>query len=384
MREQGVQCNNAIDTGRLTELFCRLVSIDSESFHEKRMAEEIRAGLAGFGITAVMDRSGETTGSDAGNLFASVPGCGPDKDLPPLLFLAHMDTVTPGRNKRAVVHEDGTITSDGTTVLGADDLTAVSAILEAVSSILREGCPHRPLELLFTTAEEAYTRGASAFDFSTCRAQEAFAFDCSDRMGSYSVTEPTLLSFNIRILGRAAHAGFEPEKGINALLAASRASARLPLGRADDHTTLNIGKMETGTATNIVPEAACLSGEIRSLVHEDALHLYQQVLSAFREEAERIGAGMEENSTVHLTAYRIGEEDPALLRYREVLNSLDVPLRGKINFGGSDINVVRRHGIDGICIANPMYAAHTTQETTNIRELELLARIIRGLMLSRT
>lgn len=374
--------HNSINEKRLTALFCRLVSIDSESFHEKEMAEAVTAALKELGITAVMDDSAAETGSNAGNLFAKIPGTGSQKDKEPLLFMAHMDTVAPGKGKKAIIHEDGTITSDGTTVLGADDLTAVSSILEALTSIQENGLPHRPLELLFTTAEEAYTKGATAFDFSKSQAKEAFAFDCSDKMGSYSQTEPTLLSFTIEVHGRAAHAGFEPEKGTNALLAAARAAAQLPLGRADDHTTLNIGRVEAGTATNIVPERAVLSGEIRSLVHEDALALYQRVVDIFKKEAEKIGASVQEKKIVHLTAYRIEKNDPALLRYQKVLHDLGVSGSSRVNFGGSDINVVRRLGKDGICIANPMYGAHTTHETTNVKELTLMAEIIRGLMLS--
>ena len=139
-------------TERITELFCSLTAIDSESFHEKAMAEHLRALLAELGIAAEMDESAKTTGSNCGNLFARVPGTGDKMKETPLLFLAHMDTVAPGNGKHAVIHEDGTITSDGTTVLGADDLSAVAAILEALRELKEENLPHRPLEILFTTA----------------------------------------------------------------------------------------------------------------------------------------------------------------------------------------------------------------------------------------
>ena len=53
----------------------------------------------------------------------------------PILLSGHMDTVAPGIGKKPVFHEDGTITSDGTTVLGADDLTGVIAILEGIRAV---------------------------------------------------------------------------------------------------------------------------------------------------------------------------------------------------------------------------------------------------------
>lgn len=65
-----------------------------------------------------------------------------------------------------------------------------------------------------------------------------------------------------------------------------------------------------------------------------------------------------------------------------MLSKLGVPAYSKVQYGGSDINVVRRHGIDGICIANPMYLAHTTKEYTTVSELQLLEQIVQELMLS--
>lgn len=382
MQSTEQQSNMDVNQTRLVQLFTSLTAIDAESFHERKMADHLMDLLEGLGVSVTMDESGKATGSDAGNLFGSLPGTGERAGEEPLLFLTHMDTVAPGRGKRAIVREDGTITSDGTTVLGADDMTAAASILEAVREIEETGTPHRPLEFLFTTAEEAYTVGASAFDFSRVRSKEVFAFDCSDRMGSYSQTEPTLISFSITVKGRAAHAGFEPEQGINALLAAARAIASLPLGRADDHTTLNIGLVQSGTGTNVVPALAICQGEIRSLVHEDALALYEKTLACFQKEAAAIGATASGEKVIHLTAYRIEKEDPALGRYQKVLEELHLPAYQKVQYGGSDINVVRRKGLDGICIANPMYRAHTCAEYTVIRELAELAAIVRGLMLS--
>lgn len=366
---------------RLIRNFKELVRIDSVSFKERKMANRIRRELQDLGISVLEDDSAQRTGSDSGNLFAVIPaeGVRPEKTQT-LLFMAHMDTVEPGIGKEAVIHEDGKITSRGTTVLGADDLSAVACILEAVREIREESLPHGNIELLFCTAEEAYTTGSSAFDFSLSRADQAFALDCSDVIGSYSTQEPTLLSFTITVHGRAAHAGFEPEKGISAVLAASRAISSLPLGRADDHSTLNIGLIEGGTQTNIVPDKVIVRGEIRSSVHEDALSLYERTAAAFRQEAEALGADCDCAYTVHLTAYHVAEDDPALLHYQKTLDRLSIPRGSKKNFGGSDCNVVRRKGIDGICIANPMHDAHTTKEWTTVLEMVQCTAIVKALM----
>jgi tripeptide aminopeptidase len=65
-------------------------------------------------------------------------------------------------------------------------------------------------------------------------------------------------------VGRAAHAGLEPENGLSALLVTADILTRLPSGRIDSETTANIGWMEGGLKRNIVPERARLDGEFRS------------------------------------------------------------------------------------------------------------------------
>ncbi|MEE8815607.1 MAG: M20/M25/M40 family metallo-hydrolase [Lachnospiraceae bacterium] len=366
--------DHRINTERLLSLFTELVSIDSPSFSERQMADRIEKELDDLSINWTEDESGKVTGSTAGNIHGFLPGVGES-----VLFCAHMDTVQPGIGKKAVVDPDGTIHSDGTTVLGADDLAAVAGILECLRELTESDTPHRPVELLFTTAEEAYTAGASAFDLSTIRSREAFCFDLSDAIGSYSTQEPTLISYKVRIRGKAAHAGFEPEKGISSILAAANAIAKIRQGRVNDHSTLNIGLIQGGSGTNVVPEETVVEGELRSAVHEEALELLANLTRTFEAEARAIGATAEVTHTVHLTAYQVGPDDPALIHYQKVLESLGIEKRSKATFGGSDVNVFRRHGLSAICAGNAMHAAHTTKEYTNTKELEDVAGILYGL-----
>ena len=116
--------------------FASLVAIDSPSLSEREMADHIKALFAGIGIALLEDKSGTVTGSTAGNLYAYVEG---DQTLEPVLLAAHMDTVAPACKKQAVFHDDDRVTSDGTTVLGADDLAGVTAIYEALRKIREQG-----------------------------------------------------------------------------------------------------------------------------------------------------------------------------------------------------------------------------------------------------
>ena len=157
-----------IDEKRIADFFAELVSIDSPSLEECEMADTLKAKFAEIGVNFTEDHTQEQTGSNAGNLFARIPG---SIDGAPVLFAAHMDTVEPAKGKKAVFHDDGTVTSDGTTVLGADDLAGVTAIYEAVRHITEAGAPHSPIEILISTGEELYCKGANAFDYSQVQAK---------------------------------------------------------------------------------------------------------------------------------------------------------------------------------------------------------------------
>ena len=224
-----------IDEKRIADFFAELVSIDSPSLEEREMADTLKIKFAEIGVTLTEDHTQEQTGSNAGNLFARIPG---SLAGAPVLFAAHMDTVEPAKGKKAVSHEDGTVTSDGTTVLGADDLAGVTVIYEAVRHLIETKTPHRPIEILISTGEELYCKGANAFDYSQVQAKEAYVLDLSGAIGAAAYAAPTLVSFAAKIQGKAAHAGFHPEDGINSIQAAAHAIAQLPQGHVDESTCL--------------------------------------------------------------------------------------------------------------------------------------------------
>ena len=368
-----------INKDRLIKTFTELTAIDSLSLKERAMADIITIKLKELGLEVTEDNSGDITGSDAGNILAryTVPG---KEDEPYVLFAAHMDTVGPGIGKKSIIHEDGRITSDGTTVLGADDAAGIAEILEALWELTEEGQPHHNIEALFTVAEELYTVGASAFDISTIKADRAYFLDRAGDIGSVTMTEPTLICFTINIEGKASHAGFAPEKGVNSIVIASKAIASLNVGRIDENTTLAIGMIEGGVAPNVVPASVKVSGEIRSQVHEEALALLDKVKNTFEIEADKLGGKAVLESKVHLTAYTVPDNSRALSKYEEVLSELGVTCLKEKSFGGSDSNPFRRQGIDSICIANAMWDIHSENEYTDIDSMAKVTEIIKRLM----
>ena len=366
-----------VNTERLVEEFKELVAIDSVSFHERRMADTLKSKLLKLGFEVYEDGAAEVYGSEAGNVYGFLPGT---LEGPPLLLSAHMDTVEPGWGKRAVIHPDGRITSEGDTVLGSDDAAGIASILEAVRAVSESGQPHRGIEVLFPMAEEAYGKGSTVAEYDRLRAKEAYTLDLSGPVGQASLQEPTFVSFSIEFVGKASHAGFAPEEGINAIAAAAAAITRIRQGRVGEETTVNIGKIEGGKATNIVPALVRMEGEIRSYVHETALAQMEQIRRICEETAAGFSAIVRVDSRLHMLAYRVEEKEPVVQRFRRVCETLGVECSLTRTLGGSDNNCFIQHGIRGVVLSCGMNQVHSTEEFSSVSELERCASIVAGLI----
>ncbi len=366
-----------INKTRITEEFCKLVSIDSASFHEREMADILTDYLLELGFEVIEDKAYEHYDGNAGNIYGFLKG---DIEGAPILFSAHMDTVEPSSNKKAVVHEDGTITSDGSTVLGADDLAGVVAILEAVRIIKEQGLSHRSIEVMFAIAEEVYIRGSEVFDYNRIKAKEAYVLDLSGPVGTAALKAPTLVSFTAKFIGKAAHAGFAPEKGIHAISVAAEAITAIKQGRIDEETTVNVGTIEGGLARNIVPENCILKGEVRSLSHDKTLEEVDKIEQVFKEVSEKRGAVLEFETSFGCIAYEVDKDHDVVKRFEKACREIGCKTDYIATFGGSDNNNFVRNGITGIVIACGMNEVHSTKEYTHIDELVKCSDITLKLM----
>lgn len=366
-----------INRERLVQSFFALTSIDSPSLGERAMADELKRRLLALGFAVREDGAGEQIGGSSGNVYAELRGGG---TLPPLLLCAHMDTVQPALNKRAVLESDGTIRSAGDTVLGADDVSAISAILEAVQTLLERNALKRDIEVLFTVSEETYGSGAAAFDCSVIRSKEAYVPDFDGYHGQAVVAAPTILTFRAEIAGKASHAGFAPEKGVNAISAAARAIDSLRLGRITDDLTRNIGTIHGGLLTNIVPETCAVEGEIRGSVHAEALDCLKQTECGFQTACDAFGAALTFSSKCLITAYHTPEDAPVVRRYFRACETFGLKTETVRTFGGSDYNILAQHSISGIVIPSAMHACHSSEEYTSVFELERLAELLTELL----
>src|SRR5690348_4917860 len=114
-----------------------------------------------------------------GNLYTRLE---PTAEGEPLLLCAHLDTVPPTAAIEPVVEDDMVRNAAGT-ILGADDKSAVAAMLEATRRVLAENRPHAGIELLFTPKEEVGLLGAAAFDLSRLRAKLGYVYDQAAPIG---------------------------------------------------------------------------------------------------------------------------------------------------------------------------------------------------------
>lgn len=366
-----------VDRKRILSRFQQLVSIDAPSYGEREMADELTRQLTALGYEVQEDSAGTTIGGNTGNLIVKIPGT---IDLPPLLFSGHMDTVEPATEKRAQIHPDGTITSDGSTVLGADDVSALTAILEALTVLKEDRLSHRPLEIVFAVAEEPYTKGSHQLDFSQLRSKEAYVLDMDGAIGAAALQAPSILYFRAVFTGKAAHAGMSPELGIHAIQAAARAVERIPMGHVDALTTVNIGTIQGGLATNIVPEACQFEGEIRGFDHEAALHSLRQVEKICQNATTELGAQVDFHYEIRTVAYQHAPDSAVAQRFARICQQLEVPVEFTRTFGGSDNNTFAEHGIQGLVLASVMHRCHSCQEYTTVEELEQLCQITLALM----
>jgi len=251
-----------MDNDSLVTLFCELVRIPSPSGQEAAVAAAIKERLETAGITCAFDNA--QNDSNTHNLIARVPG---DPALPVLLFVAHMDTVETGEKPIKPLVKDGIITSDGSTVLGADDKAAVACLLEILPEIA--GQPARPTVIAaFTTREEQGQMGSSLLDLPE-KIDMAFNIDGPNELGDFAYQMLGETPFSVIIHGKAAHAAVEPEKGANALVAAGNILVALPIGKNEQGTVLNIGTVRGGIANNVVPDFAELRGQARAYTQTD-------------------------------------------------------------------------------------------------------------------
>ncbi|MGI6623725.1 MAG: M20/M25/M40 family metallo-hydrolase [Clostridiaceae bacterium] len=356
-----------INRQRLVDEFISLVKIDSLSKQERKMADALLEKLKDMGYEPYEDETGSKIGGNAGNVICHIKG---EKAKPALLLMAHMDTVVPGISKNPSIEGD-IIKTDGTTVLGGDDLAGIAVILETVKSLKEDGTPFGDLYVAFTVCEEGGLYGARNLDLSKLPVSYAFILDEGGPIGQIAVKAPFYNRFEVIFQGRAAHAGLEPEKGLSAIMLASKAISDMPnFGRIDEESTSNIGTIKGGEVRNIVCESCKIEGEVRSLSEEKINRYTDEILDHFKTVTESMGGTVQINMERMYPGFNISETDDIISLLKEASKDSGIPLKLHATGGGSDTNIINGAGIPAVNISVGMENVHSKNEIIRISNLE--------------
>ena len=253
---------------KILDRFLRYVSVDTQSDEEsesqpstakqlnllKMLCEELRA----MGVDATLDEYGYVMGSIPSNI---------DKEVPAIGFIAHVDTSPDASGKdvnpQIIEHYDGgeiplkgvpglalkpsefpemlhyvgqtLITTDGTTLLGADDKAGVAEIMDAVQYIVNHPeFKHGPVKIGFTPDEEI-GRGVVKFDVPRFGADFGYTMDGGE-IGELEFENFNAASAKVRIQGRNVHPGSAKGKMRNAILIGQEFNTLLPVEQRPEYT----------------------------------------------------------------------------------------------------------------------------------------------------
>ena len=355
-----MQTESMIDSVR------RLVTVESPTDDVDSCARAVDAAVA---VCAEWLSAPATAGSHAGRpILRWGPG------HPRVLMLGHLDTVWPiGTLERL----PWTVREDRMTGPGVFDMKA--GAVQAICAIAHAGLtPDSGVGLLLTTDEE--TGSATSRDLiadAVREAQAVLVFEPS--LGGRLKTRRKGTSwYTIEFTGRAAHAGLDPERGVNALLAAAQfALDSTDWADASAGTTVTATTMQAGTTTNTVPAEARLTLDVRAWSRAEQ----ERVDSLVRQTPSALGtrtisggidrAALEAHHSAELFALaeRVAEEQ-------------GMPSPGSAAVGGaSDGNLTAAHGVptlDGLGAVGD--GAHADDEWASVAALAPRARLAAGIV----
>jgi tripeptide aminopeptidase len=353
---------------RMIEQFMEMVTIDSESGDEARFIDYLLKEFEKLGADARKDAYG--------NLVAKFPA---KKSVgkEPILLSCHADTVMPGRGIVPKI-TDGVIRSSGDTILGADDKAGIAEMLEA----LRVAKVRPPVEVAISRQEEVGLLGVKNLDFKQLSAKHGYLLD-NDTLDTIVIGGPSYFAMDVDIKGRSAHAGMEPEKGVNAILAAAKAISALRLGRLDHETTANVGVIKGGLIRNGVPDAAGFLAECRSLQHDKAQSLADEMERIIRREVAAAGAQVEIRTNNLCRAVQIAPDARTVKLAQKALATVGITAKTTFITGFTDASIYNNMGIEMAVVGIGARDEHSTSEHIHVADMEkALAMLIEILRLS--
>jgi glutamate carboxypeptidase len=369
----------------MVDLLGRLVQIESPSDDPAglaRFASELSSLFEPFGSIETVDADASSAERRVSRRHLRVTVAGGDGNEAHAVVLCHYDTVWPkGTLDRIPFSVDADGVARGP---GCFDMKGGIVILYFALQALRERGlrPRRRLDVLFTCDEEIGSPTSRALIEHTARGAElAYVLESPLPSGTLKTARKGTGDYLIRISGRAAHAGVEPEKGISAI--GELAHQVLALHALTDYalgTTVNVGVARGGTRPNVVAAEAEAHIDVRVQTLAEA----ERIDAAIRGLQPKLpGAVLDIDGGLNRPPMERSGPIARLFEHaRQVAKAMDVDLREGSTGGGSDGNFTAAMGVptlDGLGAEGE--GAHAAHEHVLTESFPRRVALLTGLLI---
>lgn len=306
---------------------------------------------------------------------------GHDTREPHLLVIGHLDTVWPlGTLARLPFRITPEGHAHGPGIF--DMKSGIAILLEAIRTIRQqELATKRPLTVLLTCDEEIGSKTSRPLvEEEALNAAAALVLEPPVTGGIVKTGRKGIGTFTIRALGRAAHAGLDPAKGVNAIVELAHQTVRLAaLNNYEQGVTVSVGIVNGGTGINVVPAEAEAKVDVRFWTPEDG----EQVVNAIRGLTPTLAeAQLEITGGVNRPPMPRSERNIALFEHaRELAAEIGFALEDTVVGGGSDGNFTAALGVptlDGLGVDGA--GAHAEHEHILISDIPQRAALLTRLL----
>jgi tripeptide aminopeptidase len=343
-----------------------------------------------------------------GYVMATLPS-NTDKEVDPIAFIAHVDTspAVTGKDVNPVIRknyqggdiklENGgwvikesenpdlknmkgfdIITTDGTTLLGADNKAGVAEIMDAVAYFLTHPeVKHGPVKICFTPDEET-GRGTEKIDLEKLGAKYAYTVDGSSR-GEVEIETFSADAVNINIIGKNIHPGYAKGIMINSMKVAAHFIDNLPKDKLSPETTEKREGYFHPVAMNGNEEKTTIKFIIRDFITSN-LKKFEDILKKIAEEsvAKFPGAKLEfEVIEQYRNMKEILDDHPQVYEYAfEAMKNLDIELITHPIRGGTDGSRLSFMGLPTPNIFAGEHSFHSQLEWVAIQDMKMAVKVI--------
>ena len=353
----------------------RMVSMESPSFDKPLVDKFVR-----FAGSRFQEIGGEieyvATERFGDQMLARFSGKSSDR----ILLLGHTDTVWPAGEieKRPFEIGDGRIFGPGV----FDMKAGILLMWMAVGALSRmRGALERSVTVLLTSDEEVGSNSSRALTESeAARCRAVFVLEPSLPGGVLKTARKGVGQFTLKAVGRAAHAGIDPLKGVNAIEEISRQILKLHrLTDVVQGTTVSVGVVQGGTRSNVVPAEAAAEIDVRITSIGEA----ERVTRAIKALAPELpGARLEVSGSINRPPMERTSDTVRLFEIAcRIAAQIGIDLKEGSTGGASDGNLTSALGIptlDGLGAVGD--GAHAVDEWVDVESLPARAALVAGLI----